>query len=104
VRKQLGDHAGALADVDRTLRTAPEDPDAWNMKGNLHLLYGEIDEAIDCFDRAIALNDTLAAAWFNRGIAHHISYQPEPGCRDLRRSAELGSTKATDALTFFCAF
>jgi hypothetical protein len=50
------------------------------------------------------LNDTLAAAWFNRGIAHHISYQPEPGCRDLRRSAELGSTKATDALTFFCAF
>jgi Flp pilus assembly protein TadD len=74
------------------------------MKGSLHLLFGEISEAIESFDRALSIDATNPAIWFNRGIAHHIRYQPEPGCVDLRRAAELGSARAKDALAYFCAF
>jgi tetratricopeptide (TPR) repeat protein len=104
VRKHLGDHAGALEDADNALRTAPEDPDAWIMKGNIHLLYGEFNDAIACFDRAINLHHDHAYALFNRGLAYHMNYQPLRGCEDLRRSADLGSPQALDALKYFCAF
>ena len=64
----------------------------------------EIDEAITCFDRAIGLDADHASAWYNRGIAYHIRYQPEPGCTDLRTAADLGPAKALDALTYFCPY
>ena len=104
VRKQLGDHAGAMADAEATLRKVPDDPDAWVITGNLHMLYGELTEAIECFDRAIALDAEKATAWYNRGLAFHMQYQPLRGCEDLRQSAELGLERATDALIYFCAF
>ena len=104
VRKQLGDHAGAFADVEKALLLAPDDPDAWTMKGNLHLLYGEFEEAIAHFDRAVSLTSDHANALFNRGLAYHMTYRPLQGCDDLRRAAALGSQEAADALIYFCSF
>lgn len=104
VRKQLGDHAGAFADVEESLRLAPQDDEVWVIKGNLHLLYGEFNSALECFDRAISLNGSNAMAYFNRGLAHHMHYQPLRGCEDLRRSEALGLAQATEALRYFCAF
>jgi tetratricopeptide (TPR) repeat protein len=74
------------------------------MKGNLHMLYGEYTEAIDHFDRAISLTADNANAYFNRGLAYHMTYRPQQGCDDLRRAADLGSPEAADAITYFCAF
>jgi len=70
----------------------------------LHLLYGEFNDAIACFDRAISLHHDHANALYNRGLAYHMNYQPLQGCEDLRRSADLGSSEALDALKYFCAF
>ncbi|MBK7945394.1 MAG: tetratricopeptide repeat protein [Flavobacteriales bacterium] len=103
VRKQLGDHAGAFIDAEMALKNAPNDADAWNMKGSLHLLYGEYAAAIECFDRALSINGMHTSAWFNRGMAKHMTYRPNQGCDDLRRSAELGNEKAREALSYFCA-
>ncbi|MBK7084499.1 MAG: tetratricopeptide repeat protein [Flavobacteriales bacterium] len=104
VRKQLGDHAGAMADAEGALLKAPDDPDAWVMKGNMHLLYGEFNEAIEHFGRAIGLTDEHANALFNRGLAYHMNFQPLQGCDDLRRAADIGSSEALDAMKYFCAF
>ena len=104
VRKQLGDHAGAFADAENALRLAPEDPQVWTIKGTLHMLYGEFNEAVECFDRAISLDADNANALYNRGLAYHMHYQPLQGCEDLRRAAALGSREADDALIYFCAF
>jgi len=104
VRKQLGDHAGALADAENALRQAPDDPDVWIIKGNLHMMYGELPQALECFDRAISLDGNNANAFYNRGLAYHMQYQPLRGCDDLRQSASFGLERATDAMKYFCAF
>lgn len=104
VRKHLGDHAGAFNDAERTVEIAPEDPDTWTMKGNLHMLFSEFLEAIECFDRALSLDHDHQNALYNRGLAFHMRYDALRGCEDMRRSAELGSAQAKEALTYFCAF
>jgi len=104
VRKQLGDHAGAMADAEGFLQNAPDDPDAWVMKGNIHMLYGELNTAIEHFDRAIGLTADHANALYNRGLAHHMNYQPLKGCDDLRRAADMDSAQAIDAMKYFCAY
>ena len=68
------------------------------------MLYGEFGEAIEHFDRAAALARNPANALYNRGLAFHMTYQPIQGCDDLRQAAALGSEKAKEALTYFCAF
>ena len=74
------------------------------MKGNLHMLYGEFIEAIECFDRGLSLDQGHQNALYNRGLAYHMRYDPLRGCDDLRRSADLGSEQARDAMRYFCAF
>jgi len=104
VRKQPGDHAGALADAENALRQAPYDPDVWIIKGDPHMLYGEFPQALECFDRAISLDGSSANAFYNRGLAYHMQYQPVRGCDDPRQSATLGLERATAAMKYFCAF
>jgi len=74
------------------------------MKGNVHLLFGEYALALEAYDRAIQLAPASPTAYFDRGLAYHMNYQPLQGCRDLEKAMELGSADAADALKYFCAF
>ena len=68
------DIPGALATLDAVLRKAPEDPDAWSLKGDL-LLYSDRNSspAIDAYKRALAsrknsvpIHSQLISAYLSR--------------------------------------
>ncbi len=67
-RHQLGDHAGALALMDRALRLAPADPNLWNNRGLAANALGRAEEAIRCLHEALRLNPAFAHAHNNLGI------------------------------------
>ena len=46
-----------------------ETAEEWNDKGILFIKEDEYDEAIKCFDKAIAINSSYTAAWHNKGSA-----------------------------------
>jgi len=48
----------------------------WNNKGSSLDNLGRREEAIRCFDAALRLDPTLAAAWLNKGIALSAAGQP----------------------------
>jgi tetratricopeptide (TPR) repeat protein len=103
-RKHLGDHMGAMRDAEAALRMNSSDPKSWNLKGDLHLLFGEYLDAIEHYSRAINLAPDAAEHHYDRGLAYLMSYQLLHGCDDLRRSHEMGLPAATQALEFFCNF
>ena len=41
----------------------------WNNKGNMHSNKGRYEEAIEAYDKAIAINPDFAIAWGNKGNA-----------------------------------
>jgi len=100
--KMMGDFSKAMEDADKIVQLAPESAEHWNLKGNVHTLYGEYYDAIDCYDLALAINPAYAEAFFNRGLAQLMSYSPSRGCEDLHESMRLGYSRAEKAIYHFC--
>ncbi|MBN1179549.1 MAG: tetratricopeptide repeat protein [Anaerolineae bacterium] len=60
-----GDSAAALADVQQALVVDPTYAPAYVLMGEiLRLDFGDLDQALEAYDRAVALDPTLAAATF----------------------------------------
>ena len=100
--KMLGDFSKAMEDAQRIVELAPDSPQYWNLKGNMHMMYAEYTEAAECYGRAIGLNAEYAEAYYNRGLAFLMNYDPDNGCMDLNQSAFLGYQRAIETKDLFC--
>lgn len=100
-KKYLGDLKGALKDIDQALKQK-NDPLAWNLRGNINLLFGEYRQAIDDYNQAISYKTDYAEAFYNRGLAQIMVYAPAQGCADLEQAYSLGYKNAKDKIRFFC--
>jgi tetratricopeptide (TPR) repeat protein len=58
--------------------------------------------AIEDFSKAIKIDPNYAEAYYCRGLFEIQSGQRNAGCCDLRKSNELGSDDAYEALTLYC--
>lgn len=68
--------AKALADGTAAVRLDENDPFAHVALGRVHTAKGEHDEAIECCNRAIALNPNYASAYFGRAHSLWMSGRP----------------------------
>jgi Flp pilus assembly protein TadD len=66
-KAQLGDFAGALTTLELSLRMVPDQANAQNARGFCLFELNRTEEALACFDRAIALK--FDPAWTNRAAA-----------------------------------
>lgn len=101
--KMMGDFTRAMEDAALIVELNPGSAEFWNLKGNMHTLYTDYYEAIECYDRAIDLKADYGEAYFNRGLAYLMSYAPIQGCDDLQESRRHGYGRAEKAITHFCA-
>ena len=53
---QLGQFDAAIADFDRAIALAPDDPWVWSNRAIACGLMGQFDDAIDSFGKAVALD------------------------------------------------
>ncbi|MGB4536002.1 MAG: tetratricopeptide repeat protein [Tenuifilaceae bacterium] len=71
-------------------------------KANIFALSGDMDSAIELYDKAIALNPHLAEAWYNKGLIHLMLKDNEKGCSDLGKAGEMGIRQAYLLIHRFC--
>lgn len=101
-KKALGDYNGSINDINRALEAFPNNPKVLKNRGNLQLLFGLPQKAIDDYTRAIELDNNYAEAYYNRALAHFLLYDSISGCADLEKSADLGYEQASEASIHFC--
>lgn len=101
-RKMMGDFRGALADLNLVLNALPDEADLYKNRANLYLLFGYTNRAIQDYTQAIEQETGFAEAYYNRGLAHFLLYDPISGCNDLQKSADLGFEPAEEKQRFFC--
>ncbi len=101
-KKMLGDYNGALADLNQIMDEFPNNSEIRKNRGNLHLLFGLTEKAIDDYTIAINLDADYAEAYYNRGMAFFVLYDKVSGCADLDRGVELGYEAAKEASFYFC--
>jgi len=93
-----------LEDADAVLRQAlaawPGDPSLHLALGTVLRKVGRMREAVECFERAIELDQRYAAAWFERGSTFERGGALADAADDFRRTIELdpGNAAAHAAL------
>jgi tetratricopeptide (TPR) repeat protein len=67
IRRENGDHKGALGDCKKSILLNPKNPGAYCNRGVVYEKMGLISEAIKDYSMAISLNRKYASAYYNRG-------------------------------------
>lgn len=101
-KKLLGDYTGALVDLNQAIEEYPENPQLLINRGNINLLFGLTLDAIADYTKAIKMDPAYAEAYYNRALSYLMIYDNNAGCMDMNKSADLGYSKATEALQYFC--
>jgi tetratricopeptide (TPR) repeat protein len=89
-----GDATAALAELDVTVRLAPEDADAWCNRGQAKQRLGRHDEAIADLTRAIELRPDQARYYLERGRARRGAGRLDEAVEDFTRSLSLEPDQA----------
>lgn len=100
--KKLGKLTSATHDLDYLIQLAPQEAMAYKVRGNIHLLSGKYDQAINDFTTAIRQDADLAEAYFNRGIAYLLNYKVSTACVDFKKSAAKGYERGTEKQVYYC--
>ncbi|MEL6943178.1 MAG: tetratricopeptide repeat protein, partial [Bacteroidota bacterium] len=104
-KKLAGDASGAVQEFNNLIAASKEvDPILYKLRGNVNMLLGEYQYAINDYNRAILLDNDFAEAYFNRGLARIMLYNRPDGCLDLERSVELGYQEGEERRYLFCNF
>lgn len=85
----------AETDLRCGLELEKDKAEAWNNLGNLFARKLQMREAVECYDRAIAVDPRSALAWKNRGSARMNLGQLPEAVRDLRQAIALDGTQAS---------
>ena len=88
--RQDGQHEVALSLIRCACEVAPDDPVAHNSLGALLLEKDQAEEAVKEFDTALALDPTMANAWYGRSVAEIGLQRWEPARDSLQQMFALG--------------
>ena len=88
--RQEGQHDVALSLIRRACEVAPDDPVAHNSLGALLLEKDQAEEAVNEFDTALALDPTMANAWYGRSVAEIGLQRWKPARDSLQQMFALG--------------
>ena len=86
--------ANVLGDLSDAIQHAPQNAYLYYNRGNLYAQRRDYQHAIDDYNRALQLEERLAEAWFNRGLAKIYSKRIGEGIDDLSKAGELGLYQA----------
>ncbi len=85
-----GEYDRAIADYDKAIELKPNNPVAYNNRGNAYSSKREYDRAIADYSKAIELDPKLAAASYNgRGGAYADQEDYNSALPDLNKAIEL---------------
>ncbi len=82
----------ALAEFDKAVQLAPDDPKALGLKGKTLAMLGRPAEALPSLSKAIELSPRPAEAHLDRAGAYNLMNNPEAALQDLQSALAADST------------
>lgn len=89
-----GNHTGGLKAAGKCLRLDRGHKLAWNVQGNALLALDRVEEAIESFEKAIAIDDRFVEAWANLGRLHREAGSPEKAEEAIHKALSLNPNHA----------
>lgn len=89
------------ADLTKVIDLAPDFPQAYYNRGNVHSQLHDYEAAVADYTEAINLDPTFAEAYYNRGLTRLYTGQNVQGVADLSKAGELGLYTAYNLIKRF---
>ena len=86
--------ANVLGDLSDAIQMSPRNTYLYYNRGNLYAQRQDYQRAIEDYTKAISLEERLAEAYFNRGLALIYVKRETEGIADLSKAGELGIYQA----------
>ena len=83
-----------LGNLSDAIRLSPQNAYLYYNRGNYYAQRNDYQRAIADYTQAISLEEHLAEAYFNRGLARIFAKKTEEGISDLSKAGELGLYQA----------
>jgi tetratricopeptide (TPR) repeat protein len=62
----------------------------------------EYEPALDCYTKAIKVNNDFVEAYYNRGLTYLYLENTRKACQDLSKAGELGLNDAYEVIKIYC--
>ena len=83
-----------IASLTETIKSHPNDPQAYNMRGSVLAQAGKTDEALADFNKAISLDANYGQAYANRGLIYRQTRRLDQAMADYERAISLDANYA----------
>jgi tetratricopeptide (TPR) repeat protein len=93
-RKEQGDLAGAIADLDEALKLHPDLPAAYSLRGGIRILQRDAAGALADCDRALGADPRLLEAYQTRALAYQLQGDIDKALADCGRAIEIDPANA----------
>jgi tetratricopeptide (TPR) repeat protein len=97
----LGDHVGAVRDIESALEKDPRNPSLYDTLGWIRLRAKEPEQAVRDLSQALHLQGDLAPALVHRGLAYGTLRQLKNAAADFERALKL-EPSSKEAWTYLC--
>ena len=87
-----GNAARAVRDLDAAIRIAPNDAEAFNLRGDAAVRMGDLTRALEDYSAAVRLNPFYGLAFRNRGRVYFYRGDFAAAAEDFAVAAEAGPT------------
>ena len=87
------DLPGALADLDRAASLSPNDPNVYELSGEIKVRLKDLDGALKDYNRLIELNGRYAAAYAGRSVVYQRLKRHREAIDDLTQVIKLSSER-----------
>ncbi|HXC93064.1 MAG TPA: CheR family methyltransferase [Geobacteraceae bacterium] len=84
-----GNYPEAATLMRELLRLKPDHTGAIMAEGEIHLMCGRAEEALECFNKALSLNDLLAEGYFLRGFLFEMRDRVKDALDEYRKAVLL---------------
>ncbi|MDD5303982.1 MAG: tetratricopeptide repeat protein [Elusimicrobia bacterium] len=98
---QLGDHSGAMRDIEAALEKDPRNAGIYDTLGNIRLRARDYEQAVRDLSQALQLDDKLASGYQHRGLAYGSLNQLKAAQADFKKALEL-EPRSKDTWTYLC--
>lgn len=101
-KRVLTDYENLTKEYTDNINMNAADADALGNMANFHFLMGEYTPAVIDYNKALAISPQVSEYIFYRGLARILKNDTMSGCKDLKKSVEMGVDKATNLLNSLC--
>lgn len=106
-KMEIGDYRGAIADYTKAIELDPNDHTSYRRRGFSKAELKDHSGAIVDYNKALELtpkndDESMAVAYYFRGLSKIAINQKDSGCLDLSKAGELGFSYAYESIKEHC--